>query len=267
MAGSSDEKYRLAVIDGMGYGKGFPVEFDRVTTTLSPLKGGGGFAWWGYKLGLEAALDLQLNGHDITQHGTDVEELYALCKELKRITPHGVRDSAARRGSDVHDIAEFLLLNNELPDEADISDSAKPFVAGLVKWKEETLTPAYSNFIIEQPVFSLTHRVCGTLDAMFKVEGLPLGDVVPIDPNVPTHHFELYDFKTSKSMQDSHEIQTAAYVGFCVEMGLVPAFESVKRFVVLLRNDGTYKVERCGFDFDSYLTVLKLHREIERWKG
>lgn len=154
-----------------------------------------GLDWWGYNLGITGTLEV-LKEYDVDPDSTDsIKNVKAAIKHLKS-TPRDELNKTARRGTEVHKAFEHYVEEGEFPQ---VSDAAKGYVLSMKKFLDE-----YEPEIIgvEERIYSPTLKVAGTFDALMKIEG----------------KLHLCDWKTSKSIYSSHEIQVRAYEDFRQEL-------------------------------------------------
>lgn len=113
--------------------------------------------------------------------------------------PNRIRDTAALRGSAVHDFAEKMSLGVPLDIQALANDDQRAIARGFIKFFEE-MKPAY--LASECSVFSRRFKYAGTADAFV---------------DFPDHGRLIIDFKTKPSAEKSRwtypeqRLQLAAY--------------------------------------------------------
>lgn len=136
------------------------------------------------------------------------------------------------RGSYVHQIIEYHL-SGEL-DESTIDESLRPYFDAWLRFVEE------SKYESEECEKRLAHnylRYAGTIDHVGHLNGL----------------FSIIDVKTGQSIHPATAIQTAGY------SGLLNTYAA--RFALLLKDDGTYKLQsyKSSEDKDVFLAALNLY--------
>lgn len=95
----------------------------------------------------------------------------------------------------------------------------------------------------EQTVFSKKHRFAGTLDLLTTSNGKRF----------------LIDIKTGSAIYDEASLQVSAYQYALEEQGITVH----ERRIVLLKEDGSFKVESPTYQIDTFLSALNLWR----WKN
>ena len=223
----------------------YNIALPSVTTILNALPKN--LTWWAAKLGVKGALDLVRNGFDI--EGDDLDELteraYEEYKKAKVHTPNAVRDKAGDRGSAAHDALERFVKGEAVSDE----DTQNPYFQAGLKWLKEKGPNKADVVAAEIPLFSLEHRFAGTCDLLYKKDG----------------QYCVADWKTSKSIYESHLVQVSAYAAAAVEMGIAEA--PVKAVVVCIKPNGTYteKVSPCSLE--DFLAVKRVYDFLQSFKG
>lgn len=209
-----------------------------VTTILGGALPKGGLEWWGFKLGLAAALELN-DRYD--QLPASLDAAYEAAKQTDH-APHRALKKAGSRGTDVHEVAEKLLTDGTLPNLPPGTEADEKFIDALVKWYEAHKVASWEIVAVEARLFSTEHLFAGTTDFIAK-----RGDTYIVG-----------DFKTSKAIYDSHLIQTAAYAHAAREMGLIPDGAPVEQQVIRLGADGQFEVQRSAHTIDDFAAVLKV---------
>lgn len=165
-----------------------------------------------------------------------------------------VRDDAAIRGTEIHEIHENYVRHGTVPDASKYPESYRGYVMAMIRyiiWCEKRGEVPES---VEQVVGSATHGFAGACDTVAVSTGRD-------------GKRSRRDFKTSKRpYAKSHFRQLGAYDGAAVEMGNAPCDELV---VVIL--DGvagefraTYSSEvewPEGGAYQSFLNVLQVWRD------
>lgn len=156
-----------------------------------------GLDWWGYNIGIAGMVDV-LKHYDIDPESNDVEKnIKAAIKHLER-TPRHELDKSARRGTEVHKAFESYIESETFPE---VSKEAEGYVRSMKKFLAVHNPEIIS---VEERVYSPSLRVAGTFDALMKIGG----------------KLHLADWKTSKRVYASHEIQVRAYEDFRQELGI-----------------------------------------------
>lgn len=129
-----------------------------------------------------------------------VEQLRALGERgmiaaLKEV-PWKRRDDAATRGTTIHDIAEQLLLDQEV----DVPDDLVPVAENLLRFYDQWhIEP----ILLEQPVASREHWYAGTLDLIARYKR----------PDTGATGIAIWDYKSGKAIYPECAMQLAAYAG------------------------------------------------------
>lgn len=246
--------YQLAIIDGAGNPKGRTMELPSVTTILKALPKNG-LEWWGYKIGLTEGRRLALM---CPPEEFDDEGFYTEVKRLARedksaATPATILKGAGGRGTDVHDLAEKLFRDGDLPPKSQIPQEQLPFVEALWAFYKDMGTLKMEVVAIEVPVFSLKHMYAGTLDLILK-QNLVDGGVL----------YHLIDFKTSKGIYESHLIQLAAYKEAAIEMGYIPVGADVVSTVVRLGKT-KYQAKNSPATIEDFLAVKQVWQTLQKF--
>lgn len=210
-------------------------------------------SWWGYKLGVEAALH--------AESALDLDAAYAAAKATG-ITPNRRRDNAANRGTNVHDALEFLAQDDRMPSLDEFPEEERGHVQALLRW-----------YLDWRPIFTATeivvgcprHRFAGRYDVRARLSGAKLHEQFP-EVEWPDGMVDvLLDLKTSKGVYpESHFVQLAGYELASVSMGF-PA--TAAQFVLHTRPDGSYRLVRSTAGPDDFLAYLAAYRAVERVKS
>lgn len=187
---------------------------------------------WGFRVGYEGAFDVadELIPLDDWPGSKD-----GLREELKKrgLTPWGVRDKAAERGSWVHDGLEALGQDGDVPDmdafEAKHGAEARGHMGSVLAW---FLYFRPSFVALEVQIASRTHGFAGRYDVRCLVDSRKmLACIDPLRQDVQAGRIRylaerhlpalgLVDLKTSKGIYPtSHFPQLEGYEGGGVEMG------------------------------------------------
>lgn len=235
-----DEKHKYKV-------NGEPVP--SVTQVLDATLPKPALTWWGFRVGLAAAVELirdgqlpygeVVGGHDEHQRIVDgapteafqhirgkgssakPKTLIEFLALENRLDPNKIRDAAADRGTGIHEALNVLGLGGT-PDIDSMPESARPYCQALYAWWLDREPDVQ---LMEQPVASLRLGYAGRFDLLYRDEG---GSLV------------LADLKTSKEVRpDSFYRQLMGYKLAWEEMGGAP----VDRLeIVLCKPTGEYGV-------------------------
>lgn len=219
-----------------------------VTTILGALPKGG-LEWWGFKLGVNAGIDLQgfaeQSGSSIS--GMTIDEAYDLAKKTE-YSPYRALKAAGARGTDVHAVAEVLLRTGKLDDLPADTKADEGYVDALVKWHTEFSVDEWEMVAVEELLFSQEYGYAGQSDLIARK---PDGTIV------------VGDFKTSKGIYLSHHLQAVAYEHAAREMGLI-GDEPVERHVVRLGLDGEFEVQHHpSVTISDFVSVLAVHQMLK----
>lgn len=141
---------------------------------------------WGIRSVAEFAVEHLDRLVDMRGEGIDDQNIVAMLKQ----SPYTNRDNAARRGTEVHDLAEKLVHGIEV----EVPDEIRGYVEACVRFLDDWQVKPV---LVEAVVASRRWNYCGTLDL---VADLPDGRRV------------LADYKTSKSgIFGETALQLAAY--------------------------------------------------------
>lgn len=162
------------------------VKADGVTTLIGNGLPKPALIRWAAKSVAEFAVEHLDRLNDMRDEGMGDENIVAMLKQ----SPYTNRDNAARRGTEVHDLAEKLVQGVEV----EVPDEIRGYVEACVRFLDDwQIKPV----LVEAVVASRRWNYCGTLDL---VADLPDGRRV------------LLDWKTSKSgIFGETALQLAAY--------------------------------------------------------
>jgi hypothetical protein len=141
---------------------------------------------------------------------------------------------ATSRGTDMHTLVEYHLLNKELP-------SVQPISEHLFKIAKPTLERINNIYALEGALYSEVLGIAGTCDCIAEFDG----------------ELSIIDFKTSKQPKprdwiDGYFVQCAAYAAMLYELtGLV-----VKKFVIIMSCEDGDCVVYEERDKKKYLKLL-----------
>lgn len=193
-------------------------------------------------------LVFEVDGHRYTYHGKALPSVTRVLKVLDNFAgvPPEVLDFAAQRGTAVHE-ATALDDNDDL-DEGSID----PIIAGYVAaWRDFKAKTDYAAIAIELPVVHGRLEYAGTLDRVCFVSGkCAVVDIktglIPLSagPQLAAYR-EAYDWMVSAALVER------------------PPEIPKRRYVVQLRQDGTFRLEK--YDSPEDLGVFRSALEIRRW--
>jgi hypothetical protein len=122
---------------------------------------------------------------DVLLQLPDTESVFATVKQA----PWTQRDTAARRGTEIHALAEQIIQG----DTVDVPRELDGYVQGLVDWIDEW---EFVPILTEAVLGSREHWYAGTLDAIGAIKG---GETI------------LLDWKSAKGVYGDNALQLAAY--------------------------------------------------------
>lgn len=206
-------------------------------------------SWWGWKVGYEGALEVATNWRDQREDELTPELLRDVLKSLKK-TPNHVRDSAAKRGTAIHDALETLAQTGVVPTLEQYPEHEQGYVKALCSWYVD-YRPQF--VATEVQVVSEEHGFAGRYDIRCRLyhEAHPSGELA------------LVDLKTSKRVYTSHEVQLAGYELASVEMGFAP---SDAQYVLRVDQDGSYEFARSHATVLDFLARVNLAKQIKAHK-
>jgi hypothetical protein len=169
--------------------------------------------------------------------------------------PWKKRDDAGTRGTTIHDIAERLLLDEDV----DVPDELVPVAENLLRFFDDwCIEPV----LLEQAVASRTYWYAGTLDLIAKYRR----------PDTGTTGVGIWDYKSGKAIYPEAAMQMAAYAGaefYGLDGEELPLPEVDAAFGVHSRSDG-YDVIPLKFGpdvFDEWLTIRRTYDVVKRMRG
>jgi hypothetical protein len=247
------------------------------------LSKGGGMLWWGMSVGLQAVVTMiERNYIRVTQDGQIVVmgeaqwelptalNLMARAKEQK-ITVNDVRDKAGDRGNSVHKALEAWVEKGTIPVPDFYGPDEEGFVRGLLAFLND-MGELKSKPQSEIMVGSVANRIAGRYDLEVVLQGARFvtKKATPSwKAEGPNHHSAkgpeyteykgrtLFDLKTSKDVYLSHKLQMTGYEGCRIECGMP---KTDQQLVVVVNDDGTYKVGEADTTWEEFLTVLDIAR-------
>lgn len=249
--------YELSLVDLGGHPKGRTFYVPSVTHILKALPKDG-LDWWGYKLGISAAMQLQANGGIPPQ----LEAAYEKAKKLGRgdspkvPTPRNQLTKAGAKGTDIHDVAEELFRTGGMPPKASVPGEQLPYLEALWEFFKFLQTLSVEVIALEEPLVSVKHWYAGTVDLIIKQE---------LDTGAPLYH--IIDFKTSKGIYEGHLLQVAAYDQAAREQGYIPDGAFSVKSVVRLGQDGAYELKNSECSIEQFLAVYEMWKVLQAMKG
>jgi len=153
-------------------------------------------------------------------------------QELDGIPRH-ILEAAAAFGTNVH--AACHLWNQGVLDEEQLDPALLPYLTAWRKFLDDVTGVVVGS---EVRVVNRQLRYAGTLDSLVRIKGV----------------HELVDIKATAAIPRTVGPQTAAYAHALGE-------PRIKRRVVQLRGDGTYRTERLtdSSDWNLFLSALNVH--------
>jgi hypothetical protein len=183
------------------------------------------------------AADLQFDAESHTyrvggQVWPSVTQILEPLQLLDGIPPH-ILEAAAKFGTHVHQACH--LDNLGVLDWHTLDVALVPYVEAWRKFQADTRAVIVAS---EIRVANQKHRYCGTLDTLTRIAGVR----------------ELTDIKSTAAIPFTVGPQTIAYAQAIDE-------PRIRRRVVQLRGDGTYRSERLteSTDWHNFLSVLNVH--------
>lgn len=153
------------------------------------------------------------------------------------------RDTAATRGTSVHDALEVLARDNTPPLLDQFPDEDRGYVQALARW---WIDHRPSPIHVEQLVASVKHRYAGKLDLVCEIQGIP----------------HMVDLKTSRRVYETHHLQLAGYELAYVECGYTP----VPTVTAILRVDaeGEYEFVPSRASVEDWLNVCAMYETLRK---
>jgi hypothetical protein len=191
----------------------------------------------------------------------DVPSVEELMKEHK-LTTNDVKDSAADRGTNVHDALEQWAKTGHLPSPGDFPESEVGYVSGLVAFLEDARPEPVRTEVM---VGSVEHGFAGRYDlelrlnetrTLRRTQKRAYHDICP-----GTY---LVDFKSSKGVYPStHFRQLAAYEAARVECGYEP---TDAQYVLNANGEGSYAFVKSTATLADFLAVLSVYNSDKTMK-
>lgn len=158
-----------------------------------------------------------------------------------------VRDDAARRGTNVHELALHTLASGEpVPDFEAMTVEERGYAQGVIAWWLDTDPQVVAS---EYLVADLELGVAGRPDLLCRLK----------DGRVA-----LVDCKTSGYLSAKFSVQLSAYG----RLGLVSGYEAPDVGIVLqVAEDGSFNAVELALDDDDFLAALDVYRRAGRING
>lgn len=155
------------------------------------------------------------------------------------------RDTAATRGTSVHDALELWATEGKVPNPQDFPTTDRGYVKALTAY----LVDHQPHFLqSELMVGSWEHQFAGRLDHIIEVDGEPA----------------ILDLKTSKDLYKEVHMQTSGYAIAAAEMQVIPTdAESIRTFAVCARENGTYRHIETQNRPEVFLAVLGAYNAVK----
>lgn len=155
------------------------------------------------------------------------------------------RDTAATRGTSVHDALEVLAKTGKPPALGDFPDEDQGYVRALCAW---WLDHSPEPKMVEQIIASKRCRFAGKFDLVADIQGMP----------------HLIDLKTSKRVYEAHHLQIAGYRLALAECG----YPDVTMGAVLrVSEDGAYEFVPANaepVDFEAVCALYEVLKKVRR---
>lgn len=191
-------------------------------------------------------LEFNDNKHEYKLDGVVVPSVTSIIKFLDDYSgvPQEIMEYTSNRGRAVH-LATALDDQDNL-DYATVDDAVFPY---LDAWRSFRRDTGFKPTHIEQCVYSVKYKYAGTIDRIGTI-GTNRRDTVKC----------LIDIKTCAVVMPSAGPQTAAYLTAANEC-LDLSSRAIIRYVVQLRNNGTYVLHRKPSMLDAgiFTSALRLH--------
>jgi hypothetical protein len=202
---------------------------------------------WAWRIGYEGAVEVLKDCHEIFPYTKE-----EMREELKRrrLTPWHKRDSAARRGTAIHDALEHLAQHEDVPVLENFPENERGYVRALCRWYVD-YRPSFE--ATEVQVVSEKYGYAGRYDVRaigpWQIPSMPFAT-----------ELALIDLKTSKSVYPtSHFPQLAGYELASVEMGFQP---TDAQYILRVGRDGEYEFVRSTATAEHFLAFLDAQRAI-----
>lgn len=223
-----DEDAHKYLVDGS--------RFPSVTTLLGVVDKSGPLMSWCETTTLEGVEELLAQGRQIPA-GELKDALRAA-----NLTYRDRRDTAATRGTSVHDALEKLATDGTPPSLADFPSEDRGFVQALCSWWIRYQPEA---LMVEQIVASTRLRFAGKFDLLARIDG----------------RVHLCDLKSSKRIYNTHFAQVAGYALALEECGWdAPDVCSVVR----VGEDGEYDFVESSATAEDFEAIAEMYEVLKR---
>lgn len=184
--------------------------------------------WWGMRVGVEGACQLQA-----AQSLPENPEEAVKALTARKLTVNHVKTRAATRGTSLHDALEAYMRDGTVPMPAGFPEEDRGYVRALAKAMLD-LNPV--PLAMEVVVGSAAHGFGGRYDLLCELDGMKVR----------------LDLKTGKRVYETAHLQLAAYELAALEMG-----ESRSDYQAILRlgEDGSFEFVVCRADPAEFLAV------------
>lgn len=244
------------------------IEVPSVTTVLDVLNKGG-LTVWGMRVGIQGVLSLFERGYLTTEldwqterervavsagHLASVELVEGLMK-IEGLTTNDVKDSAADRGTNVHDALEEWAKTGRKPIAGEFPESEMGYVQGLVEFLQDADPEPVRTEVM---VGSVEHGFAGRYDLELRFNEPKKVRRTPKRAwhDIPAGTY-LVDFKSSKGVYPStHFRQLAAYEAARVECGYEP---TDAQYVLNANGEGSYAFVKSTAKLADFLAVLSVY--------
>lgn len=200
---------------------------------------------WSAKITREGVCELDREGKLPNLSGEKSAWALKAALDENNLSHTSKRDTAATRGTSVHDALELWATDGKVPNPQDFPPADRGYVKALASYLADH-EPVFLQS--EVPVGSFEHKFAGRLDHIIEVDGQPA----------------ILDLKTSKDLYREVHIQTAAYAMAASEMQIIPTDpEDTQTFAVCAREDGTYKAIECVGSHEDFLAILGAYNALK----
>lgn len=191
--------------------------------------------------------------HTYTLDGARVPSVTQVLDRLG--TYAGIPADVLARKAEIGDAVHYAteLHDRDELDAATVPDEIAGYLIAWLKFRDQT---GFEPEFIEQRVFSSTFRYAGTCDRIGTFSALR---------GVKPAEYALIDLKCTYRILPAVGAQLAAYRHAWNESAN-RALQVRRRFAVLLKSDGTYRLEECAdqSDWSVFVAALTLHNWRER---
>lgn len=193
------------------------------------------------------------DGHKYMLDGVELPSVTQICKPLTVDVAENarswLRDAAARRGSDIHDICADI----DTGDEPDLPSQYAGYVMAYLDFRRDYgLTTSWKG--IELPVASATIGVAGTIDRLVVID----------------NKLTLIDIKTGSTIDRALlTAQLCGYLDILLEYDCTYEYapnivkSECQLWGLQLKKDGNYRIIKCEYD-SIFNLLLQLHHKKEK---